>query len=366
MNKKFLLKYLNTDSPSTFEVEGQKVWLKELESLADEVITDNYGNVALLIKGKSSKLEMPDGSMVDVENPFKVVIDAHADEIGWVVKDITDDGFIKVHRNGGTDNDITPGMSVKILTDNGKVDGFFGSPAIHLKDKDKTAKIKQEELSIDVGVLTKKEVEKLGIEIGCFIVVNREAKIMNKKFVVGKSLDDKIGGFIHSEVLKKLKKDKIKLPYDLYIVNSVQEEVGLRGARMITETIKPDVAIAFDVTFDTSTPGIDKGKHGDYKVGEGIVLRQGSDVHNNFIKLLKGVAKKNDINYKIQVGGSGGTNTFAYYLSNGGVVTATLSIPLRYMHTQNEMVMLDDVKTAVNFYVKALQKIKNNHNFKYF
>jgi len=353
MNKDFLLKYLNTDSPSTYEVEGQKIWLAELEEYADEVITDNYGNVALLIKGKEQF------------HPYRVVIDAHADEIGWVVKSITDEGFIKVHRNGGTDNDITSGTQVKILTGKGKIKGFFGSPAIHLKDKDKKP-VEQEQLAIDVGALTKEDVEKLGIEIGNFIVVDRKSEILNEKFLVGKSLDDKIGGFIHSEVLKKLKEDKIKLPYDLYIVNSVQEEVGLRGARMITETIKPHVAIAFDVTFDTNTPGINKDKHGNFKMGEGIVLRQGADVHNNFLKLMKECAKENEINYKIQVGGSGGTNTFSYYLSNGGVVTTTLSIPLRYMHTQNEMVMLDDVQSAIDFYVKALQKINNNHNFKYF
>lgn len=355
MNKDFLIKYLNTDSPSTYEVEGQKVWLAELEEYADEVITDNYGNVALLISG-----ETPTGRV-----PFKVVIDAHADEIGWVVKTITDDGFIKVHRNGGTDNDITSGTQVKILTRKGKVKGFFGSPAIHLKDKDKKP-IEQEGLAIDVGALTKDDVEKLGIEVGNFIVVDRLAEIMNEKFVVGKSLDDKIGGFIHSEVIKKLKEDKIKLPYDLYIVNSVQEEVGLRGAKMITETIKPNVAIAFDVTFDTNTPGINKEKHGDTKIGGGLVFRQGSDVHNNLLKLMKDCAKENEIKYKVEVGGSGGTNTFSYYISNGGVITSTLSIPLRYMHTQNEMVMLDDVQSAIDFYVKALQRINYNHNFKYF
>jgi putative aminopeptidase FrvX len=356
MNKEFLLKYLNTDSPSTLEIEGQKVWLKELKPYADKVITDNYGNVALLIKGTKSKYPFRS------KNPFKVVIDAHADEIGWVVKSITDDGFLKVQRNGGTDNDITMGTSVKILTKKGKVKGFFGSPAIHLKDKD-TKKVEQESLAIDVAAFTKEDVEKLGIEVGSFVVVDRVTEIINEKFVVGKSLDDKVGGFIHSEVLKKLKEDKIKLPYDLYIVNSVQEEVGLRGARMMNNLIKPDVAIAFDVTFDTNTPGINKDKHGDFKMGEGIVLRQGFDVHNTFLKLLKDCAKENDINYKIQVGGSGGTNTFSYYQS--GAVAATLSIPLRYMHTQNEMVMLDDVQTAVDFYVKALQKIENNHNFRY-
>lgn len=351
MDKNFLLKYLNTDSPSTYEVEAQKVWLDELKDLVDDVITDDYGNVVLLIKGTE-------------KSGYKVVIDAHSDEIGWIVKEISDDGFIKVQRNGGTDNDITPSTRVKILTDNGKIKGFFASTPIHLKDSTSTTKIKVEDLSIDIGVTSKEEVEKLGIEVGSFIVVDRDAEILNDKIIVGKSLDDKIGGFIHSEVIKKLKEENIKLPYDLYIVNSVQEEVGLRGAKMIAENIKPNVAICFDVTFDTKNG--DKSKHGDYKIGEGVVFRQGSDVHNNLLKLMKKVAKDNEINYKILVGGAGGTNTHSYYLSNGGIVASTLSVSLRYMHTPNEMVMLDDIDTATNFYIKLLQEINNNHNFKYF
>lgn len=350
MNKEFLLKYLNTDSPSTLEVEAQKVWVEELKDYVDEVIIDNYSNVALLIKGENSD--------------YKVVIDAHSDEIGWIVKDITDDGFIKVERNGGTDNDITASTRVKILTKNGKVKGFFGSTPIHLKDRDKSKKVKIENLYIEVGASNAEEVEDLGIEIGDFIVVDRDSEIINEKLIVGKSLDDKIGGYIHSEVIKKLKENKIKLPYDLYIVNSVQEEVGLHGAEMITNTIKPDVAICFDVTFDTTTPNIDS-KHGKYKMGEYIVFRKGSDVHNNLLSLMRKVADKNLIDYKIEVGGSGGTNTFSYFISNGGVVTSTLSIPLRYMHTPNEMVSISDVNNAVNFYLKLLQEIQYKHNFKF-
>ena len=351
MDKKFLLKYLNSDSPSTLEIESQKIWIKELEELVDDVITDNYGNVALLIKGTKHST---DG------NNYKVVIDAHVDEIGWSVKSIENDGFIKIHRNGGTDNDITQGMSVKVITKNGKIKGFFGSPAIHLKDSSDKKNIKTEDLTVDVGAFSKKEVKKMGISIGDFIVVDRQAEILNKKMVVGKGLDDKIGGFIHSEVIKQLKENKIKLPYDLYIVNSVQEEVGLVGARMITNTIKPDVAICFDATFDTSTSNINKSKHGEYKIGEGLVFRHGYDVHNKLFNLMKDVADK------VQVGGSGGTNTYGYFLSNGGVVASTLSIPLRYMHTQNEVVKFSDVKKAIKFYIKFLQNIENNHNFKYF
>ncbi len=358
MDKKFLIDYLNTDSPSTNEVEAQKLWIEQSKGLYDEIITDNYGNVALLISNSE-------------KSDFRVVIDAHCDEIGWVIKDISDDGFLHVKRNGGTDNDITPGTQVKIITENLdengnpiKVKGFFGWIPIHLKNPDSPDKLTEENMFIDVAAMTKDEVVEMGIELGNYVVVDREAEIIKDKIVVGKSLDDKIGGFILNEVLKKLKRDDVKLPYNLYVVNSVQEEVGLRGAKMITETIKPNVAICFDVTFDTNTPLISKTKHGDFKMGEGVVLRQGSDVHINLIRLMKKVAKDHNYDHKICIGGAGGTNTFGYFLSNGGVVTSTISIPLRYMHTPNEMVMLSDVEKTIDYYVELLKNIEYKHNFK--
>lgn len=358
MDKKFLLDYLNTDSPSTNEVEAQKLWIKQNEGTYDKMITDNYGNIALHV-------------FPSVETDYRVVIDAHCDEIGWLICRITDEGFIYVKRNGGTDNDVTPGTRVKILTEKFdsegkqvKVKGFFGWIPIHLKNPDTPDKLTEDNMFIDVTALTKDEVTEMGIELGNFVVVDREAEIVNDKFAIGKSLDDKVGGFITSEVLRKLKEDNIKLPYNLYVVNSVQEEIGLFGAKMITETIKPDVAICFDVTFDTNTPMINKNKFGDFKMGDGIVFRIGKDVHINLFRLMKKVAKEKEIPYKVSVGGGGGTNTFGYYLSNGGVVTSTISVPLRYMHTPNEMVMLDDLQKAVDYYVELLKNITEDHNFK--
>lgn len=360
MDKEFLIKYLNTDSPCSNEVEAQRSWIKQIKPICEQVVTDNYGNAFGLIR---NKLKSDLGS-------FKVVIDAHCDEIGWVVSRITDEGFIYVKRNGGTDNDITPGTRIKIMTEtlneNGnqvKVKGFFGWIPIHLKKKTPD-KPTEENLFIDVTAMSKEDVEEMGIEIGNHVVVDREPEIINDKYIVGKALDDKVGGFILSEVLKKLKDDNVELPYDLYVVNSVQEEVGLRGAKMITETIKPDVAICFDVCFDTNTPMIDKNKYGDFKMGDGVVFRQGSDVHLNMLRLMKKVANKKEVPYKISVGGGGGTNTFSYYLSNGGVVASTLSIPLRYMHTPNEMVMLDDIQTTIDYYIELLKNIEYKHNFK--
>lgn len=357
MDKKFLIDYLNTDSPSTNEVEAQRLWIKQNEGTYDKLITDNYGNVALQI-------------YPSVKTNYRVVIDAHCDEIGWLICRITDEGFIYVKRNGGTDNDITPGTRVKILTEKFdsdgkqiKVKGFFGWIPIHLKNETPD-KLTEDNMFIDVTALSKDEVLAMGIELGNYVVVDREAELVNDKFVIGKSLDDKVGGFIMSEVLRKLKTDNVELPYNLYVVNSVQEEIGLFGAKMITDTIKPNVAICFDVTFDTNTPLISKNKYGDFKMGDGIVFRIGKDVHINLFRLMKRVADESQTPYKVSVGGGGGTNTFGYYLSNGGVVTSTISIPLRYMHTPNEMVMLDDLQKAVDFYVELLKNIEQDHNFK--
>ena len=351
MDKKFLLDYLKTDSPSTFEKEGQMLWMEKIKPYVDEVNIDNYGNVMALIRGTDSN--------------FKVLLDAHGDEIGWVVKSITKDGFIKVCRNGGTDNDLSPATQVRIMTESGeKIKGFFGWIPIHLKDRNKPEKPDEEKLFIDVGATSDEEVEALGIEVGNFIVVDREPEILNDKYVVGKSIDDKIGGFIHVELAKKLLENNIKLPYDLYIVNSVQEEVGLYGANLVSQQINADVVICFDVTFDTNTPLINKNKEGDFKIGEGIVFRQGKDVHNNLLKLMKNVAKESNIPYKVAVGAGGGTNTMRYFMKNA--VTGTLSIPLRYMHTPNELVCLEDAEYAVKFYESLLRKLTHNNNFKYF
>lgn len=354
MNKDFLLKYLRTDSPSTYEKEAQEAWYKRIKEINPNanIKSDVYGNLFLLVKG-TGKMNQ------------KVVIDAHADEIGWVIKSIDENGFIYLSRNGGVDPEISPGTSIKILTDDKKVKGFFGWMPIHLKDREKSPKPTIDNTWIDVGATTRKEVEEMGVEVGNFVVVDRDPEIINDKYVCSKAIDDKIGGFILSEVYEQLIQERIILPYDLYIVNSVQEEVGLRGATMITETIKPDIAICFDVCFDTNTPMLDKKKHGDYKMDDKLVLRQGNDVHTNFLKSMKVIAKNYDFDYKLAVDPGGGTNTFAYYRSNGGVVAGTVSIPIRYMHTPNEMASLASIEEVINYYIALLQNIEEKDEYKF-
>lgn len=360
MNLEFLNQYLNTDSPSTFEVEAQKIWIDYVKQFTNNYQTDNYCNAFTVLKTKQSN-----------NKPFKVVLDAHCDEISWQVCSIEENGYIRVKRYNGTDNEITPTTQIKIITnkldENGnyiKINGVFGTLPIHLKDKTKPTENIPELLYIDVCAESKEEVEQLGIELGNYVVQIRNTEIVNDKYVISKSLDDKIGGFINAEVLRNIVENNIELPFDLYIVNSAQEEVGLRGAKMITDTIKPDIVISFDVTFDASTPNVNILKHGNNKLNDGVIFRLGADVNKKLFDLMKTTADNCNIPYKIEVGGAGGTNTSAYNLSNGGVVTSCVSIPLRYMHTPNEKISLSDTEHAINFLVELLKVIEYNHNFK--
>ena len=208
MNKKskdFLYQYLNNASPTGFESSGQKIWLDYIKSYSDEYITDTYGSVAAIINPKAN---------------YKVVIEAHADEISWFVNYITDDGYIYVIRNGGSDHQIAPSKRVNIHTENGIVKGVFGWPAIHVR-KDKNEKVPAlDNIFIDVGCEKKEEVEQLGVKVGCVITFDDELMDLNKKYVCGRALDNRIGGFMIAEVARKLKEEKVDLPFGLYVVNA--------------------------------------------------------------------------------------------------------------------------------------------------
>ena len=220
-SEKFLEKYLNNASPTGFESAGQKLWLDYITPYIDEYFTDTYGSVVGVINPKAK---------------YKVVIEAHADEISWFVHYITDDGFIYLRRNGGSDHQIAPSKRVNIHTEKGIVKAVFGWPAIHTR-KGKEETPKTDNIFLDCGCESKKEVEKLGVHVGCVITYEDEFMILNKKNYVGRALDNRMGGFVIAEVARLLKENKVKLPFGLYITNAVQEEIGLRGAQMIAERI---------------------------------------------------------------------------------------------------------------------------------
>jgi len=207
----------------------------------------------------------------------------------------------------------------------------------------------------------------MGIQVGDVITYQDELTMLNNRWYVGRALDNRIGGFIIAEVARLLHKNKKKLPFGLYIVNAVQEEVGLRGAQMITDTIKPNVATVTDVCHDTSTPKIDKIAQGDIKGGSGPCLPTGPAVQNNLLKLIKTAAKDNKIPFQnAAVSRATGTDTDAFAYSNGGVASALISLPLRYMHTTVEAAHKDDIENVIKLIYESLLKIENNQDFRYF
>lgn len=346
----FFEKYINNPSPTGFEWEGQKMWLDYIKPFIDEHFVDNYGTAVGVINPKAE---------------YKVVIEAHADEISWFVNYITKDGLIYVIRNGGSDHQIAPSKRVNIHTEKGIVKAVFGWPAIHTRSGEKEEAPTLKNIFLDCGCTSKEEVEAMGIHVGCVITYEDEFMVLNDRYYVGRALDNRAGGFMIAEVARLLKENKVKLPFGLYIVNSVQEEIGLRGAEMIAHRIKPNVAIVTDVTHDTQTPMINKITQGDLSCGNGPVVSYAPAVQTNLNKLLIKAAEENQIPFQRQASSrSTGTDTDAFAYSNDGVVSALISLPLRYMHTTVEMVHKEDVDNVIRLIYEALLDIKPGHDFR--
>lgn len=350
-SKAFLYEYLNNASPTGFESSGQQIWLSYLKPYIDEYIVDTYGTaVGVINPGKD----------------YKVVIEAHSDEIAWFVNYISDDGYIFVRRNGGSDSLIAPSMRVNLHTKKGAVLGVFGWPAIHVRDLAKDTAPKVTDLFIDVGAATKQEVLDMGIHVGTVCTFADGLFEMNSCYYVGRALDNRMGGFMIAEVARMLKENNVTLPFTLYVVNSVQEEIGLRGAEMIARRLRPDLAIITDVTHDTQSPKYDKKEQGDLKAGAGPVLCYGPAVQNNVLDFIINVAEQREIAFQRQaVSRSTGTDTDSFAYAAEGVASALISLPLKYMHTTVETVHMDDVTGVIQLMYETLLALKGNEDFRY-
>ncbi|MFT6871985.1 MAG: putative aminopeptidase FrvX [Roseivirga sp.] len=347
----FLVKYLNNASPTGFESSGQQIWLDYVKPFTESHFTDKYGTAV---------------GVINPDAPFKVVIEAHADEISWFVNYIDEDGYIYVVRNGGSDHQIAPSKRVNLHTDKGVVKGVFGWPAIHVRDKANEKAPTLKNIFIDVGASSKDEVLEMGIHVGTVITFEDELFKLNNKYWCGRALDNRIGGFMIAEVARRLKENKVKLPFGLYVVNAVQEEIGLRGAEMIAARIKPDVAIITDVCHDTHSPMYDKKLDGDQKAGLGPVLTVGPAVHNNLLKMLMDVADTKKISFQRSASSrSTGTDTDAFAYSNEGVPSALISLPLKYMHTTVETAHEEDIEKVIDLMYEFLIQLPNDHDFSY-
>src|SRR5690554_2875269 len=350
-NEQFLYNYLNNASPTGFEASGQQIWLDYIKPFVQDHFTDNYWTVVGVIN--------PDAA-------FKVVIEAHAEEISWFVNYITEEGYIYVVRNGGSDHMIAPSMRVNIHTDDKVVKGVFGWPAIHVRDKSKEDPPKMENIFIDVGARSKKEVEEMNIHVGCVVTFADELMDLNGNFYAGRALDNRIGGFMIAQVARKLHESKFQLPYALYVVNAVQEEIGLHGAEMIAARIQPNLAIITDVCHDTTAPLYNKILSGDQVAGKGPVLTYGASVHKKLLDLIIESANTRELPFQRAAASRiTGTDTDAFAYSNSGVPSALISLPLKYMHTTVETASKKDIENVIDLMTGFLEDLDPAYNFKY-
>ncbi len=326
----FLKSLINTVSPSGFEEEAVRTWRDRTKNFADEIKTDILGNsIAVLNKAG---------------NP-KVMLAGHIDEVGFMVKYINKEGYIYFSTIGGIDPHLIPGQRVWIKTKKDKVLGVIGKKPVHLLEEEEKKKVaKIEQFWIDIGVKDEKEAKAI-LNIGDPVVPAVGLEILNNDIVVGRGFDDKAGAFVISETLRILSRRQPKV--SLYGVATVQEEIGLRGAKASAYGISPDIGIAIDVTFATDFPSMDKKKAGDIKIGKGPVIARGPNTNPKIFDLLVEAAKKEKIPYQVEgIPKATGTDANVIQLTKGGVAAGLVSIPNRYMHTQVELINLKDLENT--------------------
>jgi putative aminopeptidase FrvX len=348
--KEFLFSLLNTPSPAGFEAEGQKTWMNYVGPFVDSLENDAYGNAWATLTGSGSSA--------------RIMLAAHADEIGFIVQNITDEGFLYVARIGGSDRAIARGKRVTILGEKGRVTAVIGNTAIHLRGKDSDKIPEVHELYLDIGANTKEEVENRGVRVGHPAIYADIAEELVPGRIVGRAIDNRIGGFILAQVLQNLSADGHRPSATLFAVNSVQEEIGGSGMKMISYRLEPSVAIVLDVTHATDSPGIDRNRYGSIKLGNGPTVTHGTANHPEVVKRL--IMLANDLEIPIQHETSSystGTDTDHVYAMKGGVPSALLSVPMRYMHSTVEMIDFSDVERCVLLLTHFVRSIANKEEF---
>jgi endoglucanase len=349
MNKEsleFFKKLMSAPSPSGFEGPAAKVFKEYLQPFTEEVKSDVMGNSIGVVNKKA---------------PIRVMLAGHIDQIGLIVNHINDQGFIYFDKIGGINLGTLLSSRVAIHTGGGIILGVIGAKAAHqLEDEERKQIPKQENMFIDCGFKTKEEAVE-NVSIGDPITFVSEFNLLKNDLAVCAGFDDKMGSFIVAQILKNLAREDIKV--SVYGVATVQEELGLRGAKTAAYSINPQVGIAFDVTF-ASHPGIDKQKWGEIEIGKGPVITRGANINPVIFDLLVKTAKDNNIPYQIDAsGGATGTDANLMQVNKEGMATALISVPLRYMHSLNEVLSLKDIENTINLGTLFLQNLSGNEDF---
>jgi endoglucanase len=346
----FLRKLINTPSPSGFETRGQRVWLDYVTPYAEATETDAYGNaVGWLNKGGSPRL----------------MLAAHADEIAMTVNLINEQGFIYVRKVGGIDPAITKAQRITIHARGGPVRGVVGNVAPHLMKLEGDPKPpKIHDLFIDIGAANRKEAEKL-VRIGDPITLADEFELLRGDLAVARAFDNRIGTFAVAEALRLLHERPKKLNAEVCVVANVQEEVGCLGARQIAYTLKPDVALVVDVTHATDYPTVNQAQHGDIKVGKGPTLTHGGANHAEVVARLEKIAAEKRIPLQHEaISSTSGTDTDVIFWTRGGIPSALISLPNRYMHSPVEVVSLKDLEQIPQLMSAFAASLKRGEPFR--
>ena len=348
--KQFLFRLLNTPSPSGFETEGQKVWMKYASRFADSVENDTYGTAWATFNGRDPEV--------------RVMLEAHADEIGFMIQNITDEGILFVNRIGGSDRALARGKRLKILGDQGPVLGVIGNTAIHLRDKEQDKLPEVHELFVDIGAKSKADVENRGIRVGHPAIYTDIPEELVPGRIVGRAIDNRIGGFILSQVLANLSEQQQRPIATTLMVNSVHEEIGGSGARMIAYRLEPTVAIILDVTHATDSPGIDRNKHGSVKLGAGPTVSHGTANHPLVVEKIIALAKELEIPLQHEATSrTTGTDADGIYPTKRGIPSVLVSIPMRYMHSTVEMVDFVDIERCVSLLSRFVGSVASANEF---
>lgn len=351
-DREFLFHLLETPSPTGFEMRGQQVWADWIKAYAPDVACDAYGSTWATLPGKSTRI---------------IMLEAHADEIGYMIKHIDERGFLRIDRVGGSDAATARGRRLTILGDKGNVSGIIGNTAIHLR-RDESGQEKApavHELWVDVGAASADEVAALGIRVGHPAVYQDGPLELANKRLIGRAIDNRIGSYIIAQVMKRIAAGKKKPAFTLICLNAVQEEIGGNGAMMATYRLKPDLCLCLDVTHATDTPGIDAAKFGSVKLGGGPSLSHGTANHPHVVQRLIDVANKSKLTIQHEASSRfTGTDTDKIFHSREGIPSALVSLPLRCMHSVVETAHLDDIAHTIDLLTDFVLSLTDKDEFR--
>lgn len=351
-DREFLFHLLETPSPTGFEMRGQQVWADWIKAYAPDVACDAYGSTWATLPGKSTRI---------------IMLEAHADEIGYMIKHIDERGFLRIDRVGGSDAATARGRRLTILGDKGNVSGIIGNTAIHLR-RDESGQEKApavHDLWVDVGAASADEVAALGIRVGHPAVYQDGPLELANKRLIGRAIDNRIGSYIIAQVMKRIAAGKKKPAFTLICLNAVQEEIGGNGAMMATYRLKPDLCLCLDVTHATDTPGIDAAKFGSVKLGGGPSLSHGTANHPHVVQRLIDVANKSKLTIQHEASSRfTGTDTDKIFHSREGIPSALVSLPLRCMHSVVETAHLDDIAHTIDLLTDFVLSLTDKDEFR--